>query len=156
MGFTSVSNLWSKILIECGVAIFRSKLKLNANLLGSLHAYSYLCTQNNGRVPFIGIGVSPIGRVVRFVAALFLCLVRGIYLKYVSCSYIMQRYEGSEKRQMYKVKINHFRKGVNVFSKDWQSFQYGMCDNKPICAQRCYAVTQLHRCFRYLYSEGFL
>ena len=35
----------------------------------------YLCTQNNGRVPFIGIGVSPIGRVVRFVATLFLCLL---------------------------------------------------------------------------------
>ena len=37
---------------------------------------TYLCTQNNGRVPFIGIGVSPIGRVVRFVATLFLWLVR--------------------------------------------------------------------------------
>ena len=76
-----------------GRRYFRSKLKLNANLFGSLLAYSYHCTQNNGRVPFIGIGVSPIGRVVRFVAALFLCLLRGIYLKYVSCSYIMQRYE---------------------------------------------------------------
>ena len=54
---------------------FRSKLKINANLFGSLLAYSYLCTQNNGRVPFIGIGVSPIGRVVRFVATLFLCLL---------------------------------------------------------------------------------
>ena len=27
--------------------------------------------KNNGRVPFIGIGVSPIGRVVMFVATLF-------------------------------------------------------------------------------------
>ena len=37
--------------------------------------------KNNGRVPFIGIGVSPIGRVVRFVATLFLCLLRWIYFE---------------------------------------------------------------------------
>ena len=41
--------------------------------MGKLEKNVYLCTQNNGRVPFIGIGVSPIGGVVRFVATLFLC-----------------------------------------------------------------------------------
>ena len=46
-----------------------------AKKLGTFRNNVYLCTQNNGRVPFIGIGVSPIGRVVRFVATLFLCLL---------------------------------------------------------------------------------
>ena len=46
-----------------------------AKKLGTFRNNIYLCTKNNGRVPFIGIGVSPIGRVVRFVATLFLCLL---------------------------------------------------------------------------------
>ena len=39
---------------------------------GKRHTFA---PKNNGRVPFLGIGVSPIGRVVRFVATLFLCLL---------------------------------------------------------------------------------
>ena len=103
------SKIWKikekYLSLTFGRRYFRSKLKINANLFGSLLAYSYLCTQNNGRVPFIGIGVSPIGRVVRFVAAFFLCLLRGIYLKYVSCSYIMQRYEDSESAKCTRQKL---------------------------------------------------
>lgn len=56
-------------------SIFLKKLKIIAKKLGTFRNNIYLCTQNNGRVPFIGIGVSPIGRVVRFVATLFLCLL---------------------------------------------------------------------------------
>ena len=55
--------------------VFLKKLKIIAKKLGTFRNNAYLCTQNNGRVPFIGIGVSPIGRVVRFVATLFLCLL---------------------------------------------------------------------------------
>ena len=51
---------------------FLKKLKIIAKILATFRNNIYLCTQNNGRVPFIGIGVSPIGRVVRFVATLFL------------------------------------------------------------------------------------
>ena len=49
-----------------------------AKKLGTFRNNAYLCTQNNGRVPFIGIGVSPIGRVVRFVATLFLYTKRTV------------------------------------------------------------------------------
>jgi len=59
---------------------------------GTFINYVYLCKQNNGRVPFIGIGVSPIGRVVRFVATLFLCLLGWIYLKFA----IFHEYVGSQ------------------------------------------------------------
>lgn len=62
-----------KKVIEYGR--FSQKLKIIAKKLGTFRNNIYLCTQNNGRVPFIGIGVSPIGRVVRFVATLFLCLL---------------------------------------------------------------------------------
>ena len=51
------------------------KLKSMEQKFRRLEKNVYLCTQNNGRVPFRGIGVSPIGRVVRFVATLFLCLL---------------------------------------------------------------------------------
>ena len=57
---------------------FLKNFKIIAKILATFRNNIYLCTQNNGRVPFIGIGVSPIGRVVRFVATLFLCLFRGI------------------------------------------------------------------------------
>ena len=50
---------------------FLKNFKIIAKILGTFRNNVYLCTQNNGRVPFIGIGVSPIGRVVRFVATLF-------------------------------------------------------------------------------------
>ena len=63
-----------KKVIEYGW-FFWKKLKIIAKKLGTFRNNIYLCTQNNGRVPFIGIGVSPIGRVVRFVATLFLCLL---------------------------------------------------------------------------------
>ena len=62
-----------KKVIEYGR--FSQKLKIIAKILATFRNNIYLCTQNNGRVPFIGIGVSPIGRVVRFVATLFLCLL---------------------------------------------------------------------------------
>ena len=62
-----------KKVIEYGR--FSQKLKIIAKILATFRNNAYLCTQNNGRVPFIGIGVSPIGRVVRFVATLFLCLL---------------------------------------------------------------------------------
>ena len=54
---------------------FLKNFKIIAKILATFRNNIYLCTQNNGRVPFIGIGVSPIGRVVRFVATLFLCLL---------------------------------------------------------------------------------
>ena len=51
--------------------------------------------KNNGRVPFIGIGVSPIGRVVMFVATLFLCLLGWIDFKAQKFA-ILHEYVGSE------------------------------------------------------------
>jgi len=57
---------------------FLKKFKIIAKILGTFRNHAYLCTQNNGRVPFIGIGVSPIGRVVRFVATLFLYTKRTV------------------------------------------------------------------------------
>ena len=57
---------------------FSQKLKIIAKILATFRNHAYLCTQNNGRVPFIGIGVSPIGRVVRFVATLFLYTKRTV------------------------------------------------------------------------------
>ena len=45
------------------------------NYLVNIEKKYKFAPKNNGRVPFIGIGVSPIGRVVRFVATLFLCLL---------------------------------------------------------------------------------
>ena len=58
---------------------FLKKLKIIAKILATFRNNVYLCTQNNGRVPFIGIGVSPIGRVVRFVATLFSCPLRHFF-----------------------------------------------------------------------------
>ena len=49
-----------KKVIEYGR--FSQKLKIIAKILATFRNNVYLCTQNNGRVPFIGIGVSPIGR----------------------------------------------------------------------------------------------
>ena len=65
-----------KKVIEYGR--FSQKLKIIAKILATFRNNIYLCTQNNGRVPFIGIGVSPIGRVVRFVATLFLYTKRTV------------------------------------------------------------------------------
>ena len=61
--------------------VFLKKLKIIAKIVATFRNNVYLCTQNNGRVPFIGIGVSPIGRVVRFVATLFFYLLSRIDLK---------------------------------------------------------------------------
>jgi hypothetical protein len=86
-----------KKVIEYGR--FSQKLKIIAKILGTFRNNIYLCTQNNGRVPFIGIGVSPIGRVVRFVATLFLCLLGWIdfeaqkfaaFHEYIGYLYIQQ------------------------------------------------------------------
>ena len=49
---------------------FLKNFKIIAKILATFRNNIYLWIQNNGRVPFIGIGVSPIGRVVRFVATL--------------------------------------------------------------------------------------
>ena len=51
--------------------------------------------KNNGRVPFIGIGVSPIGRVVRFVATLFLCLMGWINFETHKLA-VLHKYIGSQ------------------------------------------------------------
>ena len=80
-------------------------LDFAAPKFGSYRKSSYLCTQNNGRVPFIGIGVSPIGRVVRFVATLFfiLCLFGwidfesqklAVFHEYVRSQYVIGQIDG--------------------------------------------------------------
>jgi hypothetical protein len=74
------------------------------NYLEDKQKMPIFASKNNGRVPFIGIGVSPIGRVVRFVATLFLCLLEWIDFEpqeftvlheYVGSQYIIGQSESS-------------------------------------------------------------
>ena len=113
---TSILQNYKKV-IEYGR--FSQKLKIIAKILATFRNNIYLCTQNNGRVPFIGIGVSPIGRVVRFVATLFLCLLGWIDFEAQKFA-VLHEYIGSQ----YVIgQIDCL--GIQNVASQWVSYQVG-------------------------------